>query len=181
VKITKSIKILILLEITSLILIFPIATSARADSGTTGISFLINPYTGGLAIAVPATGSFASIISPENSINVTLTLGTVTITDTRRSVGGTWTTSAQSSNLLSLTDTLTASSFSYSSGVEAKSGGVVSLTSFDRTALDIPISVKMGTAITGNHIVSWTPTLTIPVSASKAPGLYSGVITHSVS
>jgi hypothetical protein len=184
VKLTKSKKILILLEITSLILIFPIATSAHAlNSGNTGLTFVINPYVGGLAITVPSSATFTPIDTPETATVVTLTLGAVTVTDTRRALGGlgSWTTFAAATNLYSDTDTLTANTFSYASGIPAISGGAVTVTAQSRSSLATTTSVEAGSAVTGNHIVTWTPTLTIPVPALKTPGSYTGIITHSVS
>jgi hypothetical protein len=177
-------KFLIFLEIATLALVFPFATSAQAaTSGNTGLIFVINPYVGGLAIAVPASGAFSAIDTPETNTAVTLMLETVTVLDTRRSLGGlgSWITTAQSTNLLSSTDTITANTFSYASGIHVQSGGAVTVTAQSRSALDSPVSVQSGISVTGNHIVSWRPTLSVPVTALKTPGSYSGVITHSVS
>ena len=177
-------KLVILLEITALILVFPVATSAQAaTSGNTGLTFVINPYVGGLAIAVPASGAFTAIDTPETDTAVTLRLETVTVIDTRRSLGGLglWSTTAQSTNLLSATDTMTATTFSYASGIHEQSGGAVTVTAQSRSALNSPVLVQSAISGTGNHTVSWRPTLTLPVTALKTPGSYSGVITHSVS
>jgi hypothetical protein len=184
VKFTKTKNLLILIEITALIMVFPIATSAQAaNSGSTGLTFVINPYVGGLAIAVPSLGAFAAIDTPETSTSVTLMLETVTVTDTRRSLGGlgSWTAFAQSTNLFSQTDTLTANTFGYASGIHAQSGGAVTVTAQSRSSLDQPVGIEWGLSITGNDVVSWRPSLIVPVPALKTPGSYSGIITHSVS
>ena len=177
-------KFFIFLEIATLALVFPFATSAQADTtGNTGLTFVINPYVGGLAIAVPASGAFSAISTPETNTIVILNLETVTVTDSRRLLGGlgAWTTTAQATNLQSSTDTITANTFSYASGIHVQSGGTVSVTAISRSALDSPVMVESANTGTGNHIVSWRPTLTVPVNALKAPGTYFGVITHSVS
>jgi len=186
VKLTKSKNLLILLEITSLILIFPITTSASADalqSGTTGLTFVINTYNSYLAISVPLNGTFTPIDSPETGTVVNLTLGAVTVTDARRALGGlgSWTAYAVATDLHSATDTLTASTFSYASGLPVIVGGAVSVTAQSRSSLATTSSIEAGTAVTGNHTVTWSPTLTIPVAALKTPGSYTGSITHSVS
>lgn len=184
-KLTKSKNLLILLEITSLILIFPIATSASADalqSGNTGLTFVINPYNSFLAISVPLNGTFPDIDTPETSTVVSVTLGAVTVTEARRPLGGVgaWVTSAVATDLHSATDTLTASTFSYASGIPVITGGTVSVTAQSRSSLATTGSVEAGSAGTGNSTVTWSPTLTIPVSALKTPGSYTGTITHSV-
>jgi hypothetical protein len=164
----------------ALVSFFPGAFSAQA--AVTQLTFIINPYSGGLAISAPSSASFPAIDTPETGTSVALTLETVTVTDTRRSLSalGSWTTTAQASNLVSTTDTLTASSFGYSSGPNIKAGGLAFITSLTRTSLDSPVTVQQASAVTGNHVVTWFPTLTVPVAGLKNPGTYYGAITHSV-
>jgi hypothetical protein len=156
--------------------------TANAVPSNTGLTLVINPYTGGLAISVPGTAVFTPMISPEFPTNVTLTLGTITVTDTRRAIGalGSWVTSASSTDLISGTDSLTATTFGYSSGLFVKSGGTALMTENTRVSMDSATAVATTTSVTGNHIITWTPTMTIPVPASKTSGTYLGTLTHSV-
>jgi hypothetical protein len=41
-------------------------------------------------------------------------------------------------------------------------------------------AVTKGISTTGNHSVSWRPTLTIPVPPLQKQGTYVGFLTHSV-
>ncbi len=166
-------------------MVFPGSSIAGAlDTGNTGLTFVINSDPSrGLAISVPGTGIFSTIVQPETTTIVSLQLETVTVTDTRRgsiSAPGAWTTSAVATDLTSLTDTLTASSFSYASGVNVLTGGTASITEHTRSALNSSIMVEAASAVIGNHVVTWRPTLAISVSEFKKPGTYSGTITHSV-
>jgi hypothetical protein len=172
---------LVAVVLTSLVAFFPGASIAQA--AVTQLSFVINPYKGGLAISSPGGANFPTIDTPETDTSVSLTLETVTVTDTRRSLSalGVWTTTAQASNLVSATDTLTASTFGYVSGANVKTGGLAFVTAQTRTSLDSPVMVQQATGITGNHVVTWYPTLSVPVIGNKTPGTYIGSITHSVS
>ena len=169
------------IQIASLVMIFPAAPITQA--AVTNLEFVINPYSaGGLAISVPTSETFTSMVTPEISTNALLTLGAVTVTDTRRGTGGlTWTTFAIASDLISTTDTLTASTFSYASGGHSILGGTATVQSQTRTSMNSSLMVENAIAILGSHVVSWTPLLTVPVPALKNPGTYVGTITHSVS
>lgn len=171
---------IITLLLTTLVAFFPTALPAQAS--VTNLQLVINPYSGGLAISAPVSGFFSPIATPETLTVVSLTLETVTVTDTRRALSGLgfWTTNAQATNLLSITDTLTADTFGYVSGPNIKIGGAAFVTAQTRTSLDTALMVENAVSVTGNHTVSWFPTLTVPIAALKNPGTYSGSITHSV-
>lgn len=168
------------IQMTLILAVIP--SSAKAGPLDTNLTLVINPYAGGLAISVPGTAVFTSLISPEFPTNATLTLGAVTVTDTRRAISaaGSWTTSAYSSNLVSGTDSLTANTFGYSSGLFFKSGGTALSTEITRISMESSTAVVTTTAVTGNHIITWTPTMTVPIPASKTSGTYVGTLTHSV-
>jgi hypothetical protein len=178
----KTFHMLISLPLILLLTFFPAVANAGV---TTTLTLVINPYSGGIAISVPGTAIFTPIISPELLTNVTLDLGAITVTDTRRSIGATggWIASAISTNLMSGTETTTAllaGTFGYSSGVFVKTGGTAAMTENTRTALTLSAAVVTTTGITGNHVVSWTPTITVPIPASQVSGTYVGTLTHSV-
>jgi len=159
---------------------FP-TTASAATTGDTNLTLVVNAFTPSLAISVPSTGTFTPLTSPDTSTDATLELGTITVTDNRRLIGGGWTTEASASSLTSSGDSLTADTFGYSSGVFVKTGGAATMTENTRTSLDISGAVVTTTSVTGNHVVTWTPIITVPVPASQAPGTYTGTITHSVS
>jgi hypothetical protein len=174
-------RILVTLQVATLVMFFP-ATSIAGPDEVTNLKFVINSYSGGaLFISVPASETFTSMVTPEVLTNAVLTLETITVTDTRRGSGIGWTTFASATNLLSGTDTLTASTFSYASGSHLISGGTATVTSQTRTSLSDSLMVENAASIVGNHVVTWRPTLTVPVPALKSPGTYVGTIIHSVS
>jgi hypothetical protein len=109
------------------------------------------------------------------------------VTDTRRSMSGgvlggprTWSTKVVASDLISTTDTLTASTFSYASGTNTPTGGFVLVTSVGQSSLSSAVEVEHAASATGNHVVTWSPTVSVPVPAFQKAGSYSGTITHSV-
>jgi len=172
-------RILLTLQIATLVFVFPATSIARAE--VTNLEFVINSYTsGGLAISVPTSESFTSMVTPDVLTNAVLLLETITVTDTRRGNGISWTTSADASDLLSSSDTLTASTFSYASGSHLISGGTATVQSQTRTSMNGSSMVERAISIVGNHVVTWRPTLTVPVPALKNPGTYVGTIIHSV-
>lgn len=165
----------------SLVSFFPAASIAQAGN-TTSLQLIINPFVEGLFINVPVTGSFPNIESPAETTTVTVQLAAVTVTDTRRKLGlnRIWTTSAQLTNLVSATDTLTADTIGYSAGEATMISGFVGVTELTRDQMHLVLPVTKGISTRGNHVASWRPTLNIPVPALKEPGAYIGVLTHSV-
>ena len=165
----------------SLVSFFPAASIAQAGN-VTSLQLIINPFLEGLSVNVPLTGSFPNIESPDDTTTVSVQLAAVTVTDTRRSTGRnrTWTTNAILTNLVSATDTLTASTIGYSSGEATMVSGTVGVTEFTRITMESATAVTKGITTTGNHVASWRPTLNIPVPALKNPGAYVGILTHSV-
>jgi len=157
----------------------PFIGSANADSGFTAVTFVINPYSGGLAITVPSAITFGAMTSPENTDSVTVTSTIVVVTDTRRGTNITWSTTAGATTLLSGGESITATMLSYKPGIMAKTGTVVT-TEHNQASLVSAVAVASSAGIYGNNIVSWTPTLTLTVPANQPAGLYSGTITHSV-
>lgn len=153
-----------------------------AQAGTeTTLQFVINPYLGGLSINVPTNGTFTSIESPDTDTVISTMLDTVTVTDKRRdSLNLTWTTNAVSTNFITGVDTLTADTIGYSAGPATLLLGLAGVTEFTQTALNVPIRVQAGATLTGKHIVSWRPTLRMPVPYNKPPGTYTARLTHSV-
>lgn len=179
----KSRNTLIVIVLTSMVSFFPGASMAQA-ANTTQLTFVINPFSGGLLINVPTNGVFGSLESPDTLTVVSLQLDTVTVTDTRRMVLiRSWSTAAISSDLLtgSQQDSLTAISIGYSAGTPSVLSGVVGVTEYTQTSLLTSVNVQSGSTTTGNHVVSWRPTLSIAVPALKNSGTYVGTLTHSVS
>ena len=170
----------IAIVITALVAFFPGAYMAQAAS-TTNLTFVVNPYTGGLAINVPATGNLGSLASPDTDTVVTAQIESVTVTDTRR--GGLirlWDAFAISTDLLTGTDSLTASTIGYSAGTPTIVSGIAGVTENTKTSLLTTTAVNTANTTTGNHVVSWRPTITITLKDGQKAGTYAGTMTHSV-
>ena len=148
---------------------------------STNLSFVVNPFTGALSINVPVLGNLGSLASPDTVTATTAQLDTVTVTDTRRAtlVRG-WTAYAISTDLLSGTDSLTASTIGYSAGTPTIVSGTAGVTEHTRTSLLTTISVNSANTTTGSHVVSWRPTITITLKDQQVAGTYVGTMTHSV-
>jgi hypothetical protein len=172
---------LVAVLLVALVSFFQGASPAQAGN-VTSLTLVISPFTEALYVNVPLAGSFPTMESPDTTTSVNVQLAAVTVTDSRRSAGmnRTWTTNASITNLVSATDTLTASTIGYSSGVSTMVSGTAGVTEFTRPSLVAAIKVTMGITITGNHVASWRPTLNIPVPAEQTSGTYIGVLTHSV-
>jgi hypothetical protein len=167
--------------VTALVAFFPGTYMAHGVT-TTNLSFVVNPYTGGLLISVPIAADLGSTASPETAISVTGQLESVTVTDTRR--GGPlrlWTAFAISTDLITGSDSLTATTIGYAAGTPTILSGMVGITEHTQTDLHTSVEVQKGQSSTGNHVVSWRPKLSIGLKYQQAAGTYVGVLTHSVS
>lgn len=165
----------------ALVSFFPGASTAQAGS-VTSLQLVISPFTEALFVNVPLSGLFPTMESPDETTTLTVRLAAVTVTDTRRTMGlnRTWTTNAIMTNLVSATDTLTATTFGYSAGESTQVSGVSGVQEYTRAFLNTDAMVTKGITQTGNHVASWRPTLNIPVPALQLAGTYIGVLTHSV-
>jgi hypothetical protein len=170
----------IAIVITALVAFFPGSYMAQGAT-TTNLTFVVNPFLGGLSINVPAAGNLGSLASPDTVTATTGQLDTVTVTDTRRGtlVRG-WTAYAISTDLLTGTDSLTASTIGYSAGTPTIVSGIAGVTENTKTSLLTTTSVNTANTTTGSHVVSWRPTITITLKDQQVAGTYVGTMTHSV-
>jgi hypothetical protein len=176
----KKRKAQIAIFVTALVAFLPASYMAQAASTTT-LTFVVNPYTGGLSISVPTSGNFGSLDSPDTITVVTVQLDSVTVTDTRRDpLVRSWIASAISTNLNTGLDSVTASSIGYSAGIPTIVSGLAGVTENTRTSLFTLAPVQTVTTTSGNHVVSWRPTLSIAVKDRQTAGTYTGTLTHSV-
>ena len=133
---------------------------------------------GSLSISAPASISLGSAGSPGS---ISITLGTVKVTDSRGVLtGGTWIASAIATDLTPVVGTaIPATGFGYAAGV-ITSTGTLNTSVFDQTNLSVQQTVVSASGISGSNTASWAPTLTLNVPAGIANGAYSGTITQSV-
>ncbi|MGI5162693.1 hypothetical protein [Microbispora sp. CA-102843] len=139
-----------------------------------------------LEITVPGSVNLGS--GPAGG-SITASMGTVTVTDTR---GGNppWTATVTATNFTTgagtPSQTIPNSDVAYWSGPVTASSGTGTHTPGQPTAAQrVPLSSTV-TAFSGHktgedpYSVSWAPTLVITIPSTAAPGLYTGVVTHSV-
>ncbi|XVQ85665.1 hypothetical protein ACQP2K_43945 [Microbispora siamensis] len=140
-----------------------------------------------LEITVPGSVNLGS--GPAGG-SISASMGTVTVTDTR---GGNppWTATVTATNFTtgagSPSETIPNSDIAYWSGpVTAASGAGTRSPGQLTAAQSVPLSSAV-TAFSGHktgedlYSVSWAPTLVVTIPAAAAPGVYTGVVTHSVS
>jgi hypothetical protein len=159
----------------------PIA--AQAATGPTTTTFGVTG--GSLSITAPATATLASASLGAGSVSGQL--GTVTVSDQRGALLGSWTASVISTAFTtgggSSNETIPATDVGYNPGVVTASTG---------TGLPVPgVLTALGnistsqtafveTAELGPTSVSWNPTVTVTLPPTTVAGTYTGTITHSV-
>jgi hypothetical protein len=159
------------------------ALPARAADTTTTFSLAA----GSLSISAPASRDLGS--GSTGGGIVSAQLGTVTVTDNRGALAGTWTASVSSTDFTTggatANETIGKGQVTYWSGTATASSGVAVFTpgqaiAANAQALSVSRTAFSATAIVGNNSASWNPTVTVNVPAAAVAGDYTGTITHSV-
>jgi hypothetical protein len=159
------------------------ALPARAADTTTTFSLAA----GSLSISAPASRDLGS--GSTGGGTVSAQLGTVTVTDNRGALVGTWTASVSSTDFTTggatANETIAKGQVTYWSGTATESSGVAVFApgqaiAANAQALSVSRTAFSAAAIVGNNSASWNPTLTVNVPAAAVAGTYSGTVTHSV-
>jgi hypothetical protein len=159
------------------------ALPARAADTTTTFSLAA----GSLSISAPASRDLGS--GSTGGGTVSAQLGTVTVTDNRGALVGTWTASVSSTDFTTggatANETIAKGQVTYWSGTATASSGVAvfapgQASAANAQALSVSRTAFSATAIVGNNSASWNPTVTVNVPAAAVAGDYTGTITHSV-
>jgi hypothetical protein len=161
------------------------ATSAApawaATSGGTTASFTL---TGGtLSITVPTVPvSLGSSPEAVASQVISGSLGQVQVNDARNPAAGSgWVATVISAAFTPTPGTaIAASAVSYSAGAITKVG-TATYTANNPGDLTATVAVVTATGITGDNSATWNPTISIIVPGGATAGVYSALITHSVS
>ena len=118
--------------------------------------------------------------------HVSASLGTVTVTDDRAPLAGSWAASVVSSAFTTggatTHETIPAADVAYAPGSATGTTGIVTPAAGLGGALggDPALTAFSASAETGISSVSWAPTITITPPSSSVAGTYTGTITHSV-
>ena len=160
-----------------------LALPARAADTTTTFSLAA----GSLSISAPASSGLGSGSTGGGTLSAQL--GTVTVTDTRGALLGTWTATVSSTDFTTggatADETIAKGQVTYWSGAATASSGTAvflpgQATAQNAQALSVARTAFSASAIIGNDSASWNPTLTVNVPAAAVAGTYTGTITHSV-
>jgi len=159
------------------------ALPARAADTTTTFSLAA----GSLSISAPASSGLGAGSTGAGTLSAQL--GTVTVTDTRGALLGTWTASVSSTDFTTggatANETVGKGQVTYWSGTATASSGTAvftpgQATSGNAQALSVSRTAFSASVIIGNNSASWNPTVTVNVPAAAVAGTYTGTITHSV-
>ena len=160
-----------------------IPAAAQASTGPTTTTFGV---TGGpLTITTPDTASLGTMTAGTDT-SVSGSLGTVTVTDDRAPLNGSWTASVISSDFTTggktAAETIPAADVTYAPGSVTGTTGTVTPAAGPGGALGggTALTAFSASAEDGISSVSWNPTITVTPPASAVAGTYTGTITHSV-
>lgn len=159
----------------------PIALSpiSPADASGTNVSLTITG--GSLSISAPISADMGSIESSATGTDLDADLGSVTVTDNRAASSAGWIVAAISTAFTPTSGpTIPASAVSYSAGAVTVTG-TVTCSATNQPDLTGAVTVVTGSAITGSNTATWTPTLSVEIPGSRVAGVYTAIVTHSVS
>jgi hypothetical protein len=161
---------------------------APADAATTGDTTTTFTLTAGsLAISVPASKDLGSVAT--GTATTSAQLGTITVSDGRGALNGSWTTSVTSTDFTTggatAPETIANSTADYWSGAATASSGSATFTPGQANAgakqtLGASRTAFSAASVIGNDTASWNPTVIINIPSAAVAGAYTGTITHSV-
>lgn len=159
---------------------------APADAADSDTSFDLTAA-GGLSISVPASVDLGSAATNDGTLSSQL--GTVTVTDERGVLTGSWTATVSATDFTTggatADETIANASVDYWAGLATSTSGTVvatpgQATALDAQSLDVSRTAFSATGIVGNNAVSWNPTLVVNIPSDSVVGTYTGTVTHSV-
>ena len=160
-----------------------LALPAAADTTTTTFTLA----GGALSISVPASRNLGSAATGASTLSAQL--GTVTVTDSRGALLGSWTATVSSTDFTTgggtANETIAKSSVTYWSGPATSTSGTAvrapgQATSADAQDLSTTRTAFSATGVVGNNTTAWSPTLTVNIPSAAVASTYSGTVTHSV-
>lgn len=160
----------------------PVSSASSSDTNTT---FTVT--SGLLSISSPASKALGA--GPPNG-TITSQLGSVTVSDARGVLNGTWTATVSTTDFTTgggtPAETIPKPNVTYWSGAATASSGIGvftpgQLTAVNAQPLGITRTAFAANAVVGNNSVTWNPTIAVNIPPAAVAGDYAGVITHSVS
>jgi hypothetical protein len=140
---------------------------------------------GALAIDAPATASLGSTSTSSTATTLTGAIGTTTVTDNRAAVLAAYTVALTSGDFTTGGGTtqekiLGATVTGFSGPVTHTNATATKVAAQTTTAVAAPLPIMGLSAYTGTDVASYSPSVTIPIPATNAAGLYTGTITQTV-
>lgn len=162
-----------------------LAVAAPGQAADTTTTFTITA--GGLSISAPASKSLGSVATGSSSVSAQL--GSVTVTDERGALLGSWTATVSGTDFTTggatANETIAKANASYWSGAATATSGTATFTPGQANAgaaqtLAASRTAFSASAAVGNNSATWNPTVTVTIPSAAVSGTYSGTITHSV-
>jgi uncharacterized repeat protein (TIGR01451 family) len=160
------------------------APGSNCPSGTINpaCSATVAVLTGVLSISVPAGADLGAIVTGGTAA---AGLGTVTVTDNRALLGGSWTATVSSTDFLNTVtsgDLIQAGNASYLINALGTTTGSATFTPTPVTVLSgSPQAVVTATGANGDNSATWDPQIQVSVPSTAVIGIYTAIITQSVS
>lgn len=157
-----------------------ICLASPASAAPTAVAVTITA--GSLSITVPAdAGSLGSQTDTVAGTTISGSLGQVEVDDARGAPAGSgWVVSVISTAFTPLSGpTIAASLVGYTAGTISQLGTATYVANNPPNLVGVTPAVT-ASGITGDNRAIWNPTITVTVPGGKAPGVYTGTITHSV-
>ena len=160
----------------------------EAQGATTGDTTTTFTLTAGvLAITPPASANLGSVAT--GTANTSAQLGSISISDGRGALLGTWTSSVSSTDFTTggatSNETIAKAQADYWSGAATATTGVGTFTPGQanvgaKQALSASRTAFSASSVVGNNTATWNPTVIVTIPAAAVAGVYTGTITHSV-
>jgi hypothetical protein len=164
------------------------AITAPAQAATTGDTTTTFTLTAGnLAISVPGSASLGSVSTGTGTTSAQL--GSVSVSDGRGALLGSWTASVASTDFTTggatANETIAKASLDYWSGAATSTTGTGTFTpgqllAANKQTLGSSRTAFSATVVVGNNTAAWNPTMIVNIPAQAVAGTYSGTVTHSV-
>lgn len=151
------------------------SSTPRGGDPNTTVTFTVS--VGGLSMTAPASADLGSG-APGTAISGPL--GGVTVTDARALASAAWAVTASATDWTSGAAIIPAGDGNYDPGF-IHTTGAITAAGTDITLSGTPQTVVTGAAGVGDNTASWIPTITVEVPAAAVGGLYTDMLTQSVS
>jgi hypothetical protein len=158
--------------------------AAPANAGQ-GVTFTLTA--GSLVVSDPGNTSLGTVAVGTSTVSSQL--GTVTVTDARGALNGSWTSTVTSTDFTTggatANETIGKALVDYWSGAATSTTGVAvflpgQLLVANKQALGSARTAYSASAVIGNTSATWNPTVVVNVPAAAVAGTYSGTVTHSI-